>query len=163
MTHRINIEDERWPFADGHFDLVMLCEVIEHMEVDPMHVLSEINRCLSPGGRLLLSTPNSASSRILLSILNGYRPHFYMQYNTTRELYRHNFEHDVHSVAAMLNGAGFEIEKLATIDCFNAPVPEVIRDLETIGRSTANRGDNIFALARKRGPVVNRYPAEVYS
>ncbi|WP_395661122.1 hypothetical protein [Aestuariivirga sp.] len=49
----------------------MLCEVIEDMEVDQMYVHTEINRILVPGGQLLISTPYSASARIVMSILGG--------------------------------------------------------------------------------------------
>lgn len=163
MTHYVNIEDEAWPFQSSYFDLVILCEVIEHMEVDPMYVLSEINRTLADGGRILISTPNSTSSRIVKSILDGYRPHFYMQYNRSRRLYRHNFEYDVHSLTAMLEAAGFAIEKVATVDCFNEAVPEAIADLQILGKPVVHRGDNIFALARKVGPIKIRYPSEVYA
>ena len=49
----------RLPYADGAFDLVILCEVAEHL---PSHfpVISEIGRILAPSGRLILSTPNIA-------------------------------------------------------------------------------------------------------
>ena len=47
------------PFADETFDLVWCTEVIEHV-VNPAFTLGEINRVLKPGGKLLLSTPNSA-------------------------------------------------------------------------------------------------------
>ena len=46
------------PFADEAFDLVWCTEVIEHV-VKPEFTLAEINRVLKPGGKLLLSTPNS--------------------------------------------------------------------------------------------------------
>jgi SAM-dependent methyltransferase len=47
------------PYADGAFDLVVLCEVAEHL---PTHiaVVAEIGRVLAPGGFLILSTPNLA-------------------------------------------------------------------------------------------------------
>lgn len=47
------------PFPDESFDLVWCTEVIEHV-VNPAFTLGEINRVLKPGGKLLLSTPNSA-------------------------------------------------------------------------------------------------------
>jgi len=46
------------PFADASFDLVWCTEVLEHV-VKPSVTLREINRVLKPGGKLLLSTPNS--------------------------------------------------------------------------------------------------------
>jgi SAM-dependent methyltransferase len=46
------------PFADKTFDLVWCTEVIEHV-LKPEFTLNEIDRVLKPGGKLLLSTPNS--------------------------------------------------------------------------------------------------------
>lgn len=43
------------PFADRTFDVVVLCEVIEHVE-DPAGLLREVVRALTPDGVLLLST-----------------------------------------------------------------------------------------------------------
>jgi SAM-dependent methyltransferase len=45
------------PLADNVADLVILVEVIEHLD-DPAAVLKEIHRILKPGGRLFLTTPN---------------------------------------------------------------------------------------------------------
>lgn len=44
---------ERLPFADGSFDGVCCCLVIEHAD-DPDAVLSEMARVLAPGGRAVL-------------------------------------------------------------------------------------------------------------
>ncbi|HTW51518.1 MAG TPA: class I SAM-dependent methyltransferase [Stellaceae bacterium] len=46
-------------FSDGSFDLVFCSEVIEHLAA-PAHLLNEAFRVLVPGGRMILSTPNSA-------------------------------------------------------------------------------------------------------
>ena len=45
------------PFADGTFDIVVSSEVIEHVP-DPFKALSEVYRVLTPGGILVLTTPN---------------------------------------------------------------------------------------------------------
>lgn len=44
------------PFADASFDLVVACDVIEHVE-DDRRVFSELRRVLKPGGRLIFSVP----------------------------------------------------------------------------------------------------------
>lgn len=45
------------PSQTGLFDLVMACEVIEHVAY-PVHLLRHLKRFLEPGGRILLTTPN---------------------------------------------------------------------------------------------------------
>jgi SAM-dependent methyltransferase len=57
-------------FPDGAFDLVVMLEVIEHV-VCAERALGEIWRVLSPGGRLLLSTPNHAFYKSRLRALKG--------------------------------------------------------------------------------------------
>ncbi len=47
------------PYADASFDLVVLCEVAEHLPTE-IPVVAEIGRVLTPGGHLVLSTPNVA-------------------------------------------------------------------------------------------------------
>ena len=47
------------PFPNETFDLVWCTEVLEHV-VRPAFTLGEIDRVLKPGGKLLLSTPNSS-------------------------------------------------------------------------------------------------------
>lgn len=44
------------PFADGHFDLVLATDVIEHVD-DDLLALREIVRVLRPGGRTLITVP----------------------------------------------------------------------------------------------------------
>lgn len=68
---RCDIERERLPFDDGAFRLAMLCEVFEHLRVDPLHALDEIHRVLAPGGVLILETPNLYSAGNVARFVRG--------------------------------------------------------------------------------------------
>jgi SAM-dependent methyltransferase len=48
--------DERSEYV-GTFDIVIACEVIEHV-LDDRKLLKDIAACLKPGGRVLLTAPN---------------------------------------------------------------------------------------------------------
>src|ERR1700733_6060604 len=50
------------PAATGQFDLVAACEIIEHV-AHAGELLQHLRRFLSPGGRILLTTPNGAYFR----------------------------------------------------------------------------------------------------
>lgn len=49
-------EGERLPFKDGLFDVVVCCEVMEHLD-DPERTLREIGRVTRPGGLIVLTMP----------------------------------------------------------------------------------------------------------
>ena len=85
-----------------------------------------------------------------------------MQYNRERNLYRHNFEYDVHGITELVLAAGFQPELVKTLDCFAPPVPEALSILEEVGMPLKDRGDNIFILATRVSGVVNRYPEGIY-
>ncbi len=158
----IDLEHDSIPLADASVDLVLCCEVIEHMDIDPMFMLAEINRITKPGGHLFLTTPNITSTRAVWKILNGYAPHFYMQYTKDRSPHRHNYEHDVHSLQALTRAAGFDTRVLKTIDVFEQSEPQVLLALSQLGMTTEFRGDDIFFIGQKIGPVADRWPIPVY-
>jgi glycosyltransferase involved in cell wall biosynthesis/SAM-dependent methyltransferase len=51
---QFNLEAETFPYDDNSFDVVLFCEIIEHLLTDPVHALTEIKRVLKPGGDLVL-------------------------------------------------------------------------------------------------------------
>jgi len=48
---------ERMPFRDGTFDVILLHEVLEHVD-DDVETLREARRLLAPGGRVVIFCPN---------------------------------------------------------------------------------------------------------
>jgi len=61
------------PFDDASFHLIWCSEVIEHLK-DPEHFRKEVERLLKPGGRLVLTTPNSTFWLYPLARLFGKTP-----------------------------------------------------------------------------------------
>ena len=49
--------NEQWPFSNAEFDVIVLQEVIEHLENIPL-VFREVKRLLKPNGIFIFSTPN---------------------------------------------------------------------------------------------------------
>ncbi len=162
-VYRVDLETQKIPVEDGTFDYVLCCEVIEHMEVDPMFMMSEINRVLKTNGVLILTTPNITSSRALWKILRGMEPHFYMQYRKVPALYRHNYEYSVPGLRSVIKAAGFSSSTVWSEDAFENPVIEDIGKLRGIGYPMVDIGDNIFAVVKKTREVINRYPTVIYA
>jgi SAM-dependent methyltransferase len=143
-----------WPLQAEAFDLVLCCEVLEHLDKDPMCALAEANRVLRHGGMLLLTTPNICSARGLDAMMKGYAPYLFASFSR-RFADRHAIEYDVHTLSAMLHAAGFD----ATISTRNVwgVAPEIPADAES-----AHRGDCFIVTATKAGPVRDRFPAAIY-
>jgi SAM-dependent methyltransferase len=163
-------EKDCFPYPDEHYDTVLCCELIEHLAADPMHMMVEIHRILKPGGHLLLTTPNTASFRAISAILQGYHPGFFAAYirPTARgeAEARHNREYAPQEVRALLENSGFTVVRLETGEFRDEPHPEfawVRHLLRHYKLETELRGDGLFALGRKTGPVKERYPAWLYS
>jgi len=163
-------ERDPFPYPDGHFATVLCCELIEHLAEDPMHMMWEINRVLRPGGHLVLTTPNIASLRAIAAVLQGYHPGFFPAYlrpeaRGERQA-RHNREYTPREVARLLVDSGFEVVRLETGPYREAPRPELMwaEDLlERYGLPKELRGDAIYGVGRKIGPVVVRYPEWLYA
>jgi len=67
---------DRLPFPDAHFDYVFSIEGIEHF-ASPWTFVGELCRVLRPGGRVLISTPNTFSVDARLKyLMSGYFPRF---------------------------------------------------------------------------------------
>ncbi len=162
-------ERDVYPYPDGYFSTVLCCELLEHLSSDPMYLLSEVHRILAPGGHLVLTTPNAASLRAIESILGGGHPGFFQAYMRPRPEgeveARHNREYTPAEIRRLLEDAGFEVERLETGEFCDAPHPEfewVLHMLERYQCPRELRGEDIFVLGRKAGPVRERYPAWLY-
>ena len=165
MTFEINnfnAERDRFPYPDGHFSLVLCCEMLEHLAHDPMHTLWECNRVLEQDGYLLLTTPNLSSARSLEGVLLSCQPYLLSQYNLQNSGGQHHREYTPNEVQDGLVAAGFTIVALETDDVWAKSNPAVLNLLRQLNFSTDMRGDNIFVLARKTSAPVERYPEWLY-
>ncbi len=163
-------ERDRFPYPDEYFSTVLCCELIEHLFQDPMHLMLEANRILKPGGHIVLTTPNIVSLRAIAGLLQGYQPGLFPAYIRPREGgqvdARHNREYTPREVSDLLENSGFEVTLLDTGPFLDEPHPEfgwVQHLLERYILSTDLRGDGIYAVGRKTGPVRERYPGWLYS
>lgn len=59
ICQRVNL-NKNFPFNDSEFDVVILSDVIEHLE-NPWHTIRESHRILRNNGKLIISIPNILS------------------------------------------------------------------------------------------------------
>jgi SAM-dependent methyltransferase len=165
-----NAEKDRFPYANEHFSTVLCCELLEHLAEDPMFMMAEINRILKPGGHLVLTTPNISSLRAISAVMFGHSPGFFPAYirppaDGQEAEARHNREYTPREIIHLLADSGFEVALIETGEFREEPKPEhewVIHLLERYRVSTDLRGDGIYAVGRKTGPLRERYPGWLY-
>ena len=145
----LNIETDVFPFQDNTYDLVLCCEVLEHLLINPSHMLYEAHRVLKPGGRILVTTPNALRWDNLFAMVRG--SNIYDRYHGNGIYGRHNREYSVVEIEELLTANGYEIERLETRGVYRKFLDFV-----------PSRRDNIFALARAAGQAKAGFPESLY-
>lgn len=154
-----DFECDRFPFDDGTFDGVLLCEVLEHFIEDPMHCLIEINRVCKDNAFLVLTTPNCASWYSIYNALNQRHPSRFAHYSPHSKGSHsiHAREYLVSEVFTLVEAAGFSVGLLDTFD-YDAstswpPIPAF---------TPHHRGETIICAGRRvRAPRL-RFIKECY-
>jgi len=67
----LNLRNTRLPYESGSFDAVVICEVLEHLNFNPLPALKEINRILKDGGYIYIGMPNQARIGNRMKLLFG--------------------------------------------------------------------------------------------
>lgn len=163
-------EIERFPYPDDTFDVIVCTEVLEHLAIDPMHMLAEMGRVCRQGGLVIMTTPNAASFDALTRVIAGRHPYSWAPYSG-QSTDRHNREYTITELERAVTAAGFDVVRSATIS--DQPfsmkekllatwyaVPDRVRgrpglDLERM-RPTS------LVAGRKAGPVRDRHPGWLY-
>jgi SAM-dependent methyltransferase len=114
-VHRCDIEREPLPFDDESLNCVLFNEIFEHLRVDPLYALSQVNRVLAPGGAMLLTTPNLYSVQQCLRFLSGRGigdPLYEFKKLRTLGHMGHVREYSHGEMRRFLHYAGFAVEQL---------------------------------------------------
>jgi glycosyltransferase involved in cell wall biosynthesis/SAM-dependent methyltransferase len=160
----VDVERDRFPFPDDHFDVALCCELLEHLREDPMNMLVELNRIMKWGGLVILTTPNITSAFSVQEALAGRSPNIYSLYNRKSPGDRHSREYTPSNVRLVLESAGFKVLKLFTENVWHETDEELLAWLDRARTDIPRelRGDNIYAVGRKQSEQVERYPPELY-
>ncbi|HTQ56258.1 MAG TPA: methyltransferase domain-containing protein [Bryobacteraceae bacterium] len=163
-------ERDRFPYPEGHYDLVIAAEIIEHLTYDPMHMLLESRRVLAEGGYLLVTTPNVGSVTSVAKTLDGHdNPQIFFLYERPEGGRQtdigHVREYTVYELGEAVKAAGFEVVQLFTtfIEEYASHRP-LLQFLAENGYDPENRGEQSWCLAVKRASLpIDRYPYFIYS
>lgn len=159
-----NMEAERFPYADSTFAVVLFCEIIEHLVMDPLHALREISRVLRPDGRLVISTPNVARLENVFLLIDGVN--IYDPYSGYGPYGRHNREYTMHDLVHLLRFAGFEVERQFTADSNAGDDPRDLPKYASVAPLLEFRspdlGQYLFVIARRTQSPRDGLPTALY-
>jgi SAM-dependent methyltransferase len=144
IYQHFNIEKDRFPYPDSTFDVVIFCEIIEHLLMSPDWPVSEINRILKPDGFILISTPNAVRLANIAHLVRG--RNIYPGYSPHGPYGRHNREYTMDELKDLLRDHGFEVTKAEIIDLH--PHSWKRRVAKVIGPESWR--DHLFVMGRKK-------------
>lgn len=157
-------EKDNFPYKDGLFDTVLCCEVLPHMQRDPMWTMFEINRVMKTNGTLVLTVPNANSIKACWKVLNGFHPGFFANYIISGEP-RLAREYAPHELNDLMNAAGFQPMALKgcnyALDFTDTDV-HLLEHLKSAGFPEVIREECLVMVARKMSEPNSRYPKWLY-
>jgi SAM-dependent methyltransferase len=149
-----NIESGPFPYPDESFDMVLFCEILEHLPFDPVNALGEIHRVLRKGsGVLLITTPNAVRAGNVARIARG--ENVYESLSGYGAYGRHNREYTLDELERMVKANGYESVLGFTADV-HAHEEHFMPPATFL--AVGNRGDNLFLVARAVGRDRWQYP-----
>lgn len=150
-----NGEEAQFPYPDSTFDMVLNCEILEHLILDPTHLLCECHRVLKPGGLLLLTTPNVLAFQNLWRLGSG--RNIYDLYSGYGVYGRHNREYTPSETISLVKGCGFSVNQVVLEDIYkHAGLTRWLKRVRRYWR------DNIFVVAQAHGRPIHSYPDRLY-
>lgn len=160
-------ERDVFPYANKSIDLVLACELIEHLGSDPLHMLREAHRVLRADGILILTTPNSSSLTSLANILYQVgNPYVYSLYPPKESADAgHVREFVPAEIRTLLHYAGFSVVEEFTryLDDSWQTHRSIQVMLNSWGFPPDLRGELYFVAARKgSGPPRDGYPSSIF-
>lgn len=162
-SNHFNIEEDVFPFEDRSFDIILFCEIIEHLLIDPVKVLKEIKRILKPNGALILTTPNVSRLENVAKMIAGVN--IYDPYSGYGPYGRHNREYNKHELYLLLKYLGFKIDIIFSADVHdnNANNYSSVVNLEPLLKHREpDLGQYIFVRALNTEKAGDKRPAFLY-
>ena len=136
------------PFIDHSFDIILLSEVLEHLNFHPRRIFMEIYRVLKPGGKIIITTPNllRLNNRIKILIGKSIHPNIKEDYTSAT----HYREYSIKELIFLLEDSDFKINKVEYVDFDYPNINKVVKMINRIiGLLRPKLKGNIVIIGKK--------------
>ncbi len=144
----LNNTQKAWALSQSAYDLIVFCEVIEHLYTPPDEVLKRFQKALVAGGSIVIQTPNAAAIHKRIRMMLGKNPYDLLQPSKMG----HFREYTRSELQDMLSRAGFRVQSIHMKNYFNnhqTPIHWLFSRSEKIIPSTMR--DGITIIGEKQG------------
>jgi SAM-dependent methyltransferase len=158
-----NVERDSLPFGADTFDVVLCCEVIEHLTNDPIKALLNFKTMLKDDGYLILTTPNVARLENVNKMIAGLN--IYDPYSGYGPYGRHNREYNKDELYKLFSRLGFDIEQIFSSDVNDNQKRFIGNNsniLNLVDYRKYDLGQYIFIRAKNKGPANAKKPMWLY-
>lgn len=151
VTAKVHNLENKLPFQDNSFDLIIACEIIEHL-YDTDFFISELRRVLRKKGVLILSTPNLVSLVNRIKIAFGKYPSLVPEYNVGGA--GHIRAYTIPILKKQLISHGFNVVLASspniTFPMINKRIPQTLKRIAIrLGNYFPNIGSHMILVAKK--------------
>lgn len=169
----VRLENYILPFADEYFDIIIMCEVLEHLNFNPLPLLKEINRIGCNNSLFYLSLPNLACLKNRLRLVFGFPilqqiQIFFDQLNPDHPLIANDHwrEYTGAEIREMLGRLGYDIELQYYFSRKDVVKPRTVKDRIVKAvfslRPTFKENLTTLAIRRRRTELMFHIPKTVH-
>lgn len=135
--HRGTLESAAGALPAGAFDLLVMCHVLEHVEM-PIAALQAARQLLRPGGVLYVAVPNRLAWGARLPGWTGYQP-YHVQYFSASSLHQ------------AMEVAGFKVRSQVTVEPLTGWFNAIVGSLRSSRPTLVGRSDRATRRSKRGG------------
>lgn len=142
------------PFEPASFDVVTVCEVIEHLHESPRDILNAAGGMLKTGGLLVITMPNAVNLKKRIKVLAGRSNHVNALafFRSSGQWRGHVREYTLTETIAIVRAAGFDVVRARTFDraaMKKIPSRAGLAIYQVLSAIVPTFRDSLFVAARK--------------
>ncbi len=112
----LNVSNKKWAIEGRGYDIIVFCEVIEHLYSKPENSLQKLSNALADHGHIIIQTPNAVAIHKRLRMFLGKNPYNLLEDNKMG----HFREYTVKELKTIMENTGLQVTHASLKNYFNS-------------------------------------------